>query len=354
MKIVILGAGISGLTAAITLAKNGYEVVVYEIGKRPKPMFNVSIHSFRNYGIEQGVIKKLSKTSIKLPEMDKIYKIFKFSPSLRKSEIISNDKQPLFYSFLRGKDPRSIDQVLLKQAKKLGVEFHFGETIPKEKANIIATGPKKVDGVAFGYHYKDLNIEDAVYTFYNNRYAPHGYMYILPYKNSGDIVTTTFCSKNEYPKIKKYFFKALKENEIIKEAIRGATKICEVSGYGNFDIPFSAFVNGRYYVGEAAGFQDISKGFGVKFAILSGWLAAKSIINGESYDKLWKKKFLNDLIYYFKRRIVFHKKTNNDFENDIITGKISKTEEEIRKRHSKILDLLYPYYLCKWKILRRI
>lgn len=180
---------------------------------------------------------------------------------------------------------------MLEQAKKLGVKFYFEKSATTEKVDIIATGPKKVDGVAFGYHYKDLNIEHAVYTFYDNRYAPHGYMYILPYKDSGDIITTTFCSKEEYPKIRNYFLKALKENEIIKEAVKGATMVCEVKGYGNFDIPFSAFTNGQYYVGEAAGFQDISKGFGIKFAMLSGWLAAKSIITGENYDRLWKKNF---------------------------------------------------------------
>ena len=68
----------------------------------------------------------------------------------------------------------------LKQ-KKLGVEFRFQETIRETEANIIATGAKRVDGVAFGYHYYDLNIEDAIYLFYDNEYAPKGYAYILPY-----------------------------------------------------------------------------------------------------------------------------------------------------------------------------
>lgn len=348
--IKILGAGPAGLTAAITLAKANKEVEVYEIGSRPKPNFCVAVHSFRNYGREYNAIKKLEKI-VKLPMMRKIYKVFKFSPSLKMSEVVS--RKPIFYTFLRGNDKRSLDSFLLSQAKKLGVKFYFNKTIPENEANIIATGAKRIDGIAFGYHYYDLNIENAVYLFYDNDYAPHGYAYILPYtKNSGDVITTTFCSPSDYSKIEKYFNKMIEKNEIIKDAIKGATKVCKVVGYGNFDIPLTAIKNERLYVGEAAKFQDASKGFGVKFAILSGYLAAKSIMNGEKYDDLWKKEFLDDLIYYFKRRIIYQRKTNEDFEKDIIEGRITKEEEEEIKQTPKILSLIFPLYLIMWKTIR--
>ncbi|MEM7826775.1 MAG: NAD(P)/FAD-dependent oxidoreductase [Candidatus Aenigmatarchaeota archaeon] len=350
--IKVLGAGPAGLTAAITLAKANENVVVYERGNRPKPNFQIAVHSFRNYGREYNTAEKLEKI-VKLPEMKKIYKVFKFSPSLRMSEIIS--KKPIFYTFLRGNDKRSLESVLLDEAKKLGAEFHFNKTIPEKEANIIATGAKRIDGIAFGYHYCDLNIEDAIYLFYDNRYAPHGYAYILPYtKNSGDVVTTIFCSSPDYGKIREYFTKLIKENEIISDAIKGATKVCEVSGYGNFNIPFSALNHGKLYVGEAAEFQDASKGFGVKFAILSGYLAAKSIINNENYDVLWKKELLDDLVYYFKRRIIYQGKTNEDFEKDILEGRITKENEEEVKRVPKFVNLVFPFYLVKWKTVKRI
>ncbi|MEM5825823.1 MAG: hypothetical protein QXM64_00350, partial [Candidatus Aenigmatarchaeota archaeon] len=137
-------------------------------------------------------------------------------------------------------------------------------------------------------------------------------------------------------------------------AIKGATKVCEVSGYGNFNIPFSASNHGKLYVGEAAEFQDASKGFGVKFAILSGYLAAKSIIANESYDVLWKKELLEDLVYYFKRRIIYQGKTNEDFEKEIIEGRITKENEEEIKRIPKAVDFLYPLYLLGWRLFRKI
>jgi len=352
IMITILGAGVSGLTAAIVLAKEK-DVNVYEIGKRPKPNFDIVVHSFRNYGFEKGVLKKLEKTGIKLPKLYPIYKVYKYSPSLNFSEITS--KQPIFYSFLRGNDPRSLDSVLLKQAEKNGVNVFFGQT--KKDADIIATGAKRVDGVAFGYHYEGLNIEKAVYTFYDNRYSPKGYLYVLPFgKNRGDVVTTSFCSPKDYPNIKKYFEKAVKENKILQEITDGAEKICEVRGFGNFNIPFSAIKKKKLYIGEAAEFQDASKGFGVKFAILSGYSAAVSILKNQNYDTLWKKEFKNELIYYFKRRIGYQFLTNQNFENYIskLGKKCTKEYEESLKKKSIALDILYPFKLLEWKLFKKI
>lgn len=42
----------------------------------------------------------------------------------------------------------------------------------------------------------------------------------------------------------------------------------------------------RRYVGEAAGFQDYLFGFGIRYAMLSGALAARSLIEGSNYDTL--------------------------------------------------------------------
>ncbi len=356
-KIKILGAGVSGLTAAITLAKAGKEVEIYEAGERPNQRFDHAVHAFRNYGFESGTVEKLSKI-VKLPPLKEFYRVFKFSPSLKKCEIHSKEK-PIFYSFLRGESKKSIDQVLLKQAQDLGVRIFFNKTIKKSEANIIATGAKRIDGIAYGFFFKDLNIEDAVYTFYDNRYALHGYAYILPYdKNSGDVVTTAFCCRNEFPLIKKFYFKMLKINKVISNAIDGAEKVCEVIGGGNFDVPFSANNNNQYYVGEAAGFQDGSKCFGVKFAILSGFLAAKSILENKDYNELWKEEFKRDLVYYFKRRIIYQRMENKDFEKMIkrLGEKISLEEHEEKKKEEnpKILDIAYPFYLLKWKLFREI
>ena len=63
-------------------------------------------------------------------------------------------------------------------------------------------------------------------------------------------------------------------------------------GTGNFLYPSTAR-NGRIlFAGEAAGFQDALWGFGMRYAMLSGHLAARALIEKmpERYERLWKKR----------------------------------------------------------------
>ena len=353
--ITILGAGMSGLAAAITLARAGYAVRIYEKGMRPKPGFHTAVHAFRNYGREQGAVSELSQLGIDMPEYCEIYRMYKFSPDMKRAEIVST--QPQYYTYLRGKELNSMDQILLKQAEKLGVELIFGET-NKKKADIIATGASKVSGVAYGKHYENVNAEKSVHIFFNDQYAPHGYLYVLPYGNSADVIIMTFQVPEDYGIIREYFQKAMSENSVLQELLYDAEEVCEVRGIGDFDVPLSAVRDGSLYVGEAAGFQDGSNGFGSKYAILSGYLAARSMIEDLDYDELWKEALLDDLEYYFKRGIVYQPMDNKDFKNYIeeLGETTTKEAEEKLKagKVSNISDSLYYNHLSKWQHKREI
>ena len=61
-------------------------------------------------------------------------------------------------------------------------------------------------------------------------------------------------------------------------------------GSGNFHIPASAYNGPHPLVGEQAGFQDTLWGFGMRLAIMSGVLAAQSLLTGEDYDTLWQRE----------------------------------------------------------------
>jgi flavin-dependent dehydrogenase len=58
-------------------------------------------------------------------------------------------------------------------------------------------------------------------------------------------------------------------------------------GYGLFSMPKSASRDGSLWIGEAAGFQDILFGFGIRNALVSAKPAAQSIIENRSYDDLY-------------------------------------------------------------------
>jgi flavin-dependent dehydrogenase len=56
-------------------------------------------------------------------------------------------------------------------------------------------------------------------------------------------------------------------------------------------LPTTAMRDGKLYVGEAGNLQDVFAGFGVRMAITTGYLAAHSVIENESYDALWQARY---------------------------------------------------------------
>ncbi len=63
-------------------------------------------------------------------------------------------------------------------------------------------------------------------------------------------------------------------------------------GAANFLYPRSARKGDLLYAGESAGFQDALWGFGMRYAMLSGCLAAQALLAArpEGYDRLWRKR----------------------------------------------------------------
>jgi flavin-dependent dehydrogenase len=56
-----------------------------------------------------------------------------------------------------------------------------------------------------------------------------------------------------------------------------------------------ARINDRYYVGEAAGFQDCFLGFGMLYAFKSGYLATKRILDDLDYNQIIENELLKPM-----------------------------------------------------------
>jgi len=331
-QIKILGAGISGLSAGIILARNGYEVEIFEKRSRVGSYFEKSIHSVRNYFYSYDVIEKYKKLGINASNFYPIFKEFRYSPSLSKSVEIYSGKEPLFYNFIRGYDDKnSLDNELLKLAKDYGVQVYFDQKIDPNNKNIdiVATGAYCAKYIGYGAHYKnfsDIRI-NSIYYFLNNHYAPGGYIYILPFLDEFSLVIATTKIKDK-DQLKKRFSKLKKENNIIKKVLKKAKFINEVFGVASFDFPKTAIKDGKLYIGEAAGFLDATTGFGIHYAIFSGYLAAMAIINNENYDKLWKKYFGQELKAKYSKEANF-KKMNIKEQEKIIEDLIKQYGDKI-------------------------
>jgi flavin-dependent dehydrogenase len=63
-------------------------------------------------------------------------------------------------------------------------------------------------------------------------------------------------------------------------------------GYGNLVAPPTGRLDHRRMVGEAGGLQDALWGFGIRIALVSGYLAGAAIANGSTdpYDRLLEKR----------------------------------------------------------------
>jgi flavin-dependent dehydrogenase len=77
-------------------------------------------------------------------------------------------------------------------------------------------------------------------------------------------------------------------------------------GYGHFEIRKNYYdEKGAMLIGEAGGFQDYLWGFGMRYAFQSAHLAARSIIQNESYNNLIEENLLEKLKHSKRNRLIY-------------------------------------------------
>ena len=290
MAIKILGAGLSGLSTAINLVKEGKEVEVFEkktdVGQHTRPNYQGLL---RTHDDPKGYLKSLNLE----PRFD-ILRLSKAFLCTRTRDIDVVLKEPIDFVMRGGKS--SLEYGLYDQAKFLGVRFHFQKKLDDSSVDIVATGRNRCDMLAFGCIYDDLDFpRDKFLYMHDDRYSPRGwYLYITPLPEGRFKIVN--CTSQPHVKMtKRLYYKAIKERKILREIVGDRKPIEKFGGFGGCDFPRSAMKGKRLYVGEAAGFQDPFRGFGMNYALESGYLAAKAILKGRDYDELWKN--------HFKRRI---------------------------------------------------
>lgn len=281
-RVHIIGAGPAGLVAAINLARDGYEVIVHEQKRDVGCRFEGDFQGIENWSSEEDAEDFLHRVGIFVNFRFEPFTTAEFyGPGLHKAVIRAN--RPLFYLVERGSMQWSIDNGLKRQALAEGVELSFNdrlETLPSGWV-IVATGPKAADAIAKGIVFKTSH-PDLCVGFLENRVAPGAYAYLLV---SNHLATFATCLFGDFPNESVYYQRALETMQsVVDIEIRDAK---EFGGYVNFFLRPSAVKHGRVlYAGENAGFQDALWGFGLRYAMLSGYLAAVSIKTGLFYDDL--------------------------------------------------------------------
>jgi len=275
--IKILGSGPAGLTAAINLVHNDYQVDLFEKRADTGKRFHGDLQGLDNWSGPQDVLTELQQMNIDINfDCDPFYK---FIITNGDKSRMAQRENPIYYLVKRGPMAGSFDQGLKAQALDAGVRIHFEQTLPQTAVDIVATGPISQEifavdkGIIFETDYEDISV-----ALVNDNAAYKGYAYLLITKGYGCLCTVLFDR-----------FKAVHTNyevaqqmltEMYPFNIKAPKQVGGVFGFSTQNI-FRK--NDSLYVGEAAGIQDLFYAFGIRTAMQSGYLAAQAIIQGHDY-----------------------------------------------------------------------
>lgn len=298
--LMIVGAGPSGLAAAITLARAGRPVLVREWRGRVGHRFHDDFQGLENWSDPRDVLDEFAACGI-APDFDThpVRHGIVFDPGGMPHSVRS--VRPLYYAIRRGDRAGSLDSALLATAHRAGVEVRFNDRVTElTQPGVLAGGPRAAGAIAVGYVF-DTDMDDGDWLALDPDLAPLGYAYLLVHGGRGTLATclfTGFKRQAEYLARTLAFFQA-KTGLVMKGAH-------PLGGFVNVRLPRHALQGGHAVIGEQAGFQDALAGFGLRYAVRSGVLAARALLEGRDYEALWRREIGGQLRTGIVNRLLFN------------------------------------------------
>lgn len=280
--VTVVGAGPSGLASAIALARAGRNVVVREWHQQVGTRFHGDFQGLENWSDERDVLDELRAAGIEPSfEHHAVFEGIVFDAHHNRYHVRS--PRPLYYLVRRGHHDGTLDSSLLSQAIAAGVEVRRSDRVEAVTGRaVLAAGPRRADAIAVGYLF-DTEMPNGNWVAFDDQLAPLGYAYLLVHQGRGTVAScmfTGFKRQAEYLERTVAFFREHAGLEI------GTPR--RFGGFANFRMPRTAMQGGHLVVGEQAGFQDALAGFGMRYALRSGLLAARSLIDETDYTCLWR------------------------------------------------------------------
>lgn len=314
-KVKIFGAGLSGLTAAINLAKAGYKIEVHEKCSNIGEHYKENPQLLPNWFSNNDVIDEFKECGIDLHHLTPIEEI---EVNIPNQKIIFYGKEiPTGYVVLRGGD-NSLECDLARKAKELGVDIITNSAFDvvteglKDEKKIFATGLGTPITAGYGRVYKGSFNPKRVRVFFDPSFSPSiGYTYLFPHNENMATVKTSRQFSDSGVDLKNNLQSCV--NNFLSSEIKEDNLLYDFGSLRSFNIPKSAIKENMIFTGEAAGFQDELFRFGMRYAAYSGYFAAKSIIENIDYDVLWKKKFMKEFERTKKVRSLFEVLKKNSF-----------------------------------------
>ena len=276
----IMGAGLSGLAAAIVLAKAGREVHVHDVREDSGARFDGDFQALENWSMDDDFFDQLVEWGLDASS----FKATTFSTVdlIHPDDVITQAKTSgIAYRIVeRGTSSHTIDQGFKRQAEEAGATLHYKSRVSEEDCTIIACGPKGTSAVAYGEIFK-TDYPNHIAFQLNDKLAPGSYSYLIIIDGVGLICT---CLWRKQRKSERFLNETIAWYEANYPDLN-RTPIKRVGGKGDFTINRNYKQDGRYYVGESGGLQDFMWGFGMRMAVWSGVLAARDLLGEGDYEE---------------------------------------------------------------------
>ncbi len=283
-RIRIAGAGPSGLAAAIALARAGRAVEVHEAKPDVGTRFIGDLQIIESASEREPVPLFLDRIGIARNFYFRPADWATFYDHRRVARVIRSG-EPYGWFIRRGAEEGTLDRGLLAQARAAGATVIFESRLAPEEADIVATGPASPDGLAREMTWRTDEAE-RIDVFFDHRVSPGGYSYLFILDG---LVTFGCAIVADFKRIDEYFDHSLvAAQQLLRFNIPEQTR----TGYSymNFHLKHRATNGHARFVGEAAGFQDYLFGLGIRYALASGHLAARSILEEHDFDELWRSE----------------------------------------------------------------
>lgn len=305
MNVAILGAGVSGLSCAVTLEKAGITPEIYEKRSCPGDRFvnAEAMFSILNRPAGDTLDYLSEKYGINLKPIDEVNKLVIHSKN--ETGAITGK---IGYTNIRGRHDNSFESQLARQVKSK-INFHseldYEEAVKNFDHVVLATGDGEY-AIRQGNYRCDLTctlkgatvegafVTDEPHVWFNYEILPKGYAWVIPFSGSEANAVIAFP---DYPETRIYdqdkmwnlFFDLAQRdlNQSLKitdqfEVERYIMGICQQPKMRN-----------TFFVGNCFGALSPGLGFGQYSSILTGVYAAYDICGSARYDELAKPLFEN-------------------------------------------------------------